>query len=220
MARDHFPHLAKGSKGKSFGQKNHLLQKETQMNDIIEIKVPAIPGIRDIVLREEAFVSLNSASADVRVETVYPLISRIPPPPPQVTSSCDKAPTWTFSGSHMTGANGTVDIHLNKFLDCIPAVIRGVVVGQNDLPAVAGVIYSNYIGSKPTFTATPESEQPVFLTCSIDVVGLQPPQGQVFLPQAWDVTIKVRSWKYDGTPAPKITFNWIAIARTATVTNF
>jgi hypothetical protein len=177
------------------------------MNDTIEIKVPAIPGIRDIVLREEALVSLNSASADVRVETVYPLISRIPPPPPQVSSSCDKARTWTFSGSHMTGANGTVEIHLNKFLDCIPAVIDGV-------------IYSNYIGSRPSFTATPESEEPVFLTCTIDVRALQPPQGQVFLPQALDVTIKVRSWKHDGTPAPNVAFNWIAIANTATVTNF
>lgn len=63
------------------------------MHETIEVKVPAIPGIRDIVLREEILVSLNSAAADVRAETVYPLISRIPPPSPQVTLSCDKAPT-------------------------------------------------------------------------------------------------------------------------------
>jgi hypothetical protein len=177
------------------------------MNDTIEIKVPSIPGIRDIVLREGALVSLNSASADVRAETVYPLISRVPPPPPQFTSSCDKARTWTFSGSHMTGANGVVAIQLNKFLDCIPTVIDGV-------------IYSNYIGSRPHFAATPDSEEPVFLTCTIEVRALQPPQMQVFLPQAWDVVIRVRSWKHDGTPAPNVVFNWIALARTASVTNF
>jgi hypothetical protein len=189
------------------------------MSEKIEFKVPdglIIP--REVVLREGVLVSLNSASADVRIETVFRL--RRLGEPPEVTSSCEKASTWTFSGNHMTGADGTVEIHLNKFLVCIPTVIRDVVVGQNDQPAVAGVLYSNYIGSWPSFTATPESEEPVFLTCRIDVVSLQPPQGQAFLPQAMDVKIKVRSWKHDGTSAPKVTFNWIAITRTATVTNF
>lgn len=177
------------------------------MSHTIEIKVPDTIAISQIVLREEALVSLNSASADVRVETVYPQILRIPEPPPQVTSSCDRARTWTFSGSHMTGANGTVEIYLNKFLDCIPV-------------AIDGVLYFTYIGSRPNFTATPESEEPVLLTCTIDARPLQPPQGQAFLPQALDVTIKVTSWKHDGTPAPNVTFNWIAIALTAGVTNF
>lgn len=189
------------------------------MKEKIELIVPE--GLRippEIVLREGALVSLNRASADVRVETVFRL--RRLGDPPQVTSTCDKASTWTFSGNHMTGEDGTVEIHLNKFLDCVPTVIRDVVVGQNDLPAVGGVLYSNYIGSRPSFTATPESEEPVFLTCSIDVMALQPPQGQAFLPQALDVKVKVRSWKHDGNSAPKVTFSWIAITRTATVTNF
>lgn len=134
------------------------------MNDIIEIKVPRIPGILDIILREGVLISLISTSADVRIETVYPAIKRIPPPPPRVTSSCERARTWTFSGSHMTGVNGTVEIHLNKFLDCIPAVIDGV-------------INSNYIGSPPHFTATPESNEAVFVTCIITANGLQPPGG-------------------------------------------
>lgn len=177
------------------------------MNDNNELRVPRIPGIREIVLREQAFVSLNNSSADVRVETVYQL-TQIPLPPPQVTSSCDGARTWTFSGGHMTGANGQVEIHLNKFLDCVPASIEGV-------------LSSNYIGSRPNFTATPETEEPIFLTCTIDATILQPPQGQVFLPQqALDVIVRVRSWRHDGTTAPNITFNWIAIARVVTVTNF
>jgi hypothetical protein len=197
----------------------HHLLKEAEMNEKIEFEVPA--GLRippEIVLREGALVSLNSASADVRVETVFRL--RRLGEPPQVTSSCDKASTWTFSGNHMTGDDGTVEIHLNKFLDCIPIVIRDVVVGQNDLPAVAGVLYSNYIGTMPSFTATPESEEPVFLTCSIDLMALQPPPGQAFFPQALDVKIKVRSWKHDGSSAPKVAFSWIAVTRSATVTNF
>jgi hypothetical protein len=78
----------------------------------------------------------------------------------------------------------------------------------------------NYIGSRPNFTATPETDQPVFLTCTIDADALQPPAGQVFLPQALDVTVRVRSWKHDGASATNIVFNWIAIMRTATVTNF
>src|SRR5262245_3672898 len=134
------------------------------MNDSIEIKVSRIPGIREIVLREEVLVSLNSSAADVRTETIYPVITRIPPPPPRVNSYCESARTWTFSGSHMTGADGTVDIHLNKFLDCIPAVINGL-------------LYSNYIGSPPHFTATPESNAAVFVTSIVNVNVLQPPPG-------------------------------------------
>jgi hypothetical protein len=96
---------------------------------------------------------------------------------------------------------------LNKFLDCIPAVIDGV-------------IYSNYIGSPPHFTATPESNEAVFVTSIIDITALQPPPGQAFLPQALDIVIKVNAWNHDGTPAPNTEFNWIAVARVASVTNF
>lgn len=186
------------------------------MSGKIEFEVPvglSIPS--EIVLREGVFVSLNSAAAGVQAETVFRL--RPLGVPPQVTSFCNNERTWTFSGSHMTGDNGTVEIYLNKFLDCIPTVIRDVVVGQNDLPTVAGVFRSNYIGSRPSFIATPESEEPVFLTCAIDARILQPRQSQdFFYPQALDITVKVRSWKHDGTLAPKITFNWIAITSIAT----
>jgi hypothetical protein len=107
----------------------------------------------------------------------------------------------------MTGADGTVDIHLNKFLDCIPAVINGV-------------LYSNYIGSPPHFTATPESNAAVFVTSIVNVNVLQSPPGQVFLPQALDVVIRVNAWNHDGTAAPNTEFNWIAVVRGASVTNF
>lgn len=177
------------------------------MNEDVDIRISRVPGVRDVVLREQAFVILSSDSADARVETKYPLISRIPPPEPEVTSACDKTRTWTFSGSHMTGSNGAVDIHLNKFLECIPA-------------AIDGVIYSNFIGSRPHFAATAETDEPVFVTYTIRTEPLEPPQGQVFLPQAWDVTVSVRTWKHDGTPAPNVEFSWIAIADTASVTNF
>jgi hypothetical protein len=189
------------------------------MSEKVEFEIPAghmIP--HEIILREEAIVSLSRAAADVRVETVFGL-ARVGEPP-RVTSSCERASTWTFSGNFATGADGTVEIHLNKFLDCLPSVIRDVVVGPNDQPAVGGVIYSNYIGSMPSFTATPESKEPVFLTYSVDAMVLQPPAGQAFLPQALDVKIKVRSWTHDGDPAPKVVFSWIAITRLAAVTNF
>ncbi len=190
------------------------------MPDAIEIRVPAIPNIREVVLREAVLISLDSAAAEVRVETVYPFISRIPPPPPRVSSSCDRTRTWTISGSHRTGANATAEIHLNKFLGCVESVIRDVVVGPNDQPTVGGVIYSTYIGSTPSFVATPESESAVFLTCSFTVAALQPPPGQAFLPQALDVKVKVKSWNHNGAAAADIEFNWIAVAKLASVTNF
>jgi hypothetical protein len=89
------------------------------------VRVPSVPGIRQIVLREQALVTLNSSSADVRVETVYQL-TQIPLPPPTVTSSCEGARTWILSGSHKTGDNGLAEIHLNKFLDCVTVAIDGV----------------------------------------------------------------------------------------------
>jgi hypothetical protein len=154
----------------------------------------------------DIFVSLNSASAEVRVEPVSPRISRIPAKPPEVSASCNSVRTWTFSGRHQTHNNGEVTINLNKFLECVSASIEGV-------------IHSNYIGSLPHFTATPESEEPAFLTCTIDAKKIAPPPGQVFLPQALDITIKVVGWKHDGNPAPDVAFNWIAVAVVATATN-
>lgn len=177
------------------------------MADTVDFTVHNIPGISEVVLREGALVSLTSAAAEVRVETTYPAISRIPPPPPRVSTSCEAARTWTLSGRHQTGAVGTVQIKLNKFLDCIPGTIEGT-------------FYSNYLGSVPSFVATAEAEGAVFLSYTVAVVAVAPPAGQVFLPQAWDVTITVRSWSHDSKAAANIPFTWIAIARTATVTNF
>ncbi len=57
----------------------------------IESHIPEIVSVPYIVVREQAFVSLNSASADVRIETIYRL-QRIGDPP-QITSSCDQART-------------------------------------------------------------------------------------------------------------------------------
>ncbi len=177
------------------------------MNENVEIVLPNL-GTREIVLREQTLVSLNKNSANVRVETIYQYPSLLiqPPPTPQITNTCDKALTWTFSSNHITGLAGVIEIHLNKFLYCVPSTIEGV-------------IYSNYIGSWPSFTATPESEEPIFLTFTIDGRVLQPPQGQHFFPLALDIRILVRSWKPDGTFAPNITFNWIAIAQVGSVTN-
>jgi hypothetical protein len=74
-----------------------------------------------------------------------------------------------------------------------------------------------YIGSRPHFTATPESEDPVFLTCAIDMRLLLPPQGIFFAPQALDITVRVRTWRHDGRPTQNVAFNWIAIAEVAVV---
>jgi hypothetical protein len=190
------------------------------MADTINIKLPVVPGIREIVLREEALVYLDSAAADVRVETVYPLIRQVHPPPPRVTSNCDKIRAWTFSGSHMTNAAGTVEIHLNKFLNCVGSVIKDVEPDASGVPVTREVTYSNYIGNKPNFTATPESPEAVFVTTTISMTPLQPPQGQFFTPQAFDVKVTVHSWKHDGTAAPNVEFDWVAIGTLATVSNF
>jgi hypothetical protein len=187
-------------------------KRSLQMSEMIDIKIPSTPGVRDVVLTENVFISINSASADVEITTSHALISRNPPPPPRVTNHCEDALTWTFSGSHVTGSKGTVEIHLNKFLDC--AAFKYVVVGEADAPVVVKW-QDNYIGSMAHFTATPESEEPVFLTTTVNLSPLPPHPGRFFKPDPLDVKVTISSWKHDGKPAANVAFNWIAVARTA-----
>jgi hypothetical protein len=104
----------------------------------------------EIVFRENALVILNDTAADVSVETSNIFVQIGDEPKETVSTRCDSVRTWTISGKHRTGAKGTAVIKLNKFLDCIPATIEGT-------------FYSNYIGSRPNFTATPEAEDPAIL---------------------------------------------------------
>jgi hypothetical protein len=165
-------------------------------------------GARDVIVTERVLVSLNNTSSDVQTVTTYHFPpTKIPPDPPKVSATCDPARTWTFSGRHETGADGTISIEFSKFLKCVSTVIEGT-------------LYSNYIGL-PHFVATPLTDQPCFLSFTVHATALHPPPGQAFLPpDAQDVSVRVKSWNHDGTPAPKITLDWIAIARLVTVTNF
>jgi hypothetical protein len=163
----------------------------------VKVEVPDTPGVSELVLRELVFVSLNEDSAEVHAETVFPRISRIPTKPPEVSASCSSVHTWTLSGRHKTHSDGEVEINLNRFLKCVSASIEGAQ-------------YPAYIGSLPHFTATPELEEPAFLTYTLDAQNVEHTE-----PQALNVMIKVMSWKHDGNPAPNVTFNWIAVARTA-----
>ncbi|MGD9084574.1 MAG: hypothetical protein PVJ41_06375 [Desulfobacterales bacterium] len=158
----------------------------------------------ELVVRENALVILNDTAADVNVETsnFFPRLGERPNP--TVTTRCDSVRTWTISSKHSTGSNGIAKIFLNKFLECIPGKIEGTGL-------------SNYIGSRPNFSATPETEDPAFLTFAIDVQTTPPISDvHIFAPTAYDIEITVRSWKHDGNAAPNIPFSWIAIAQTAT----
>ena len=154
------------------------------------------PETRVFVSRQEVLATATDKSARVRVETIHRLGRVISStPPPIVNTTCDRTNTWTFSGSHRTDGQGTKLITLNNFIpDCIDG-------------------YRNkQIGSYPHFTATPETEQPVFLTCSITAILSG---GSGFSPPSMDVKIKVFSWLHDGAQAPGIPFNWIAITELA-----
>lgn len=176
------------------------------MNDM-SFRIPEIP-FSEIVVRELALVQKNDSAAEVFVETRYPPIGRIGHEPRgRSTSTCTRARTWTFSGSHVTDSRGIVVIKLTRFLSCID-------------DAIDGVIYSEYIGSLPSFVATPKTDSAVFVTTQIDAVALQPPPQQVFSPEALDVTVTLKSWRHDGTAAPGVEVNWIAICRIGSVTNF
>ncbi len=165
------------------------------MSEGKEIDIRAVPGVRVFVAREEALIALNPASADVRVETSQRLGILLPP---VVTQSCERAKTWTISGSHKTASNGKAAVRLDRFLACAPS-------------AIDGSSGRNYLGSRPSFTATPEAAEPVFLTCTIDAT----PSPQGFFPPQLAVTVTVMSWRHDGTAAPDTAFSWIAIAREA-----
>jgi hypothetical protein len=181
---------------------------EAKMSNGKDIKYKIPDNLyHEIIVRENALVILNDAAADVNVETSN-FFHRLGVEPDQtVKTRCDSVRTWTISGKHSTGTNGIAKINLNKFLECIPGKIEGT-------------IYANYIGSRPNFTATPETEDPAFLTFTIDAQPIPAPPGQGFIPTAYDIEITVRSWQHDGNAAPNIPISWIAIAQTAVVTNF
>ena len=121
------------------------------MSDLMREAIEANPGLVVFVVREEALVSLTDKVAEVQVETLGRL--GVPPPPPHVSTVCKKVlRDWTFSGSRSTEGTGKTSIHLNKFL---PTCIEQM----NNEPIL--------IGSYPSFTVTPEAEEPVFLTCTI-----------------------------------------------------
>jgi hypothetical protein len=168
-------------------------------------EIPDLPGVSTLVLREtDVYVSLNEASADVRVETAFNLPQTIGDKYPDVSAECAPASTWTFSGAHKTQSNGKVTIHLNKFLECVSASIDSVTSDRR------------YMGGVTKFTTTPESEDPVLLTCTIDSEELKPDnRSYFFFPTAFDVKITVMSWNVEGNPASYVGFNWIAVARTA-----
>ena len=160
----------------------------------------------EVVVRENALVILNDAAADVIIETSRFFIRIGGERNETVSTRCDKVHTWTVSGKHSTGTDGIAKINLNKFLECIPATIESK-------------HYSKYIGSRPNFTATPETEDPAFLTFTIDDRPIDAHPTEAFLPAALEIEITVRSWNHGGNPAANIPFNWIAIARTAISSN-
>ena len=158
----------------------------------------------EVVVRENALVILNDAAADVNIETSRFFIRIEGERNETVSTRCDSVQTWTILGKHRTGTDGKAKINLNKFLDCIP----GTIENAHD---------SNYIGSRPNFTATPETEDPAFLTFTIDDRTIDAPPTGVISPAALEIDITVRSWNHGGNPAAYIPFNWIAIARTSII---
>ena len=167
------------------------------------------PGpLSDTTVREAALVLRNDFAALSMVDTIHPR-QRIGGRPqlPSVSFKCDSTRVWTFAGTHTTGSDGRLQIKLAKFLDCIPM-------------SIDGSMYSNYIGSVPSFVATAQTEAPVLVTCTIEALPLQPPQGQAFAPQAFDITVDVRTWNHDGSAKPNVPFGWVAVARISNVSNF
>lgn len=166
------------------------------MSDLKDNEIISTQGIQFLTAREEVLLSIQQErTADVKVETTQRL--GIPRPPPLVSKRCEKASILTLSGSHRTGANGRHSINMNKFLiaNCID------------------ITSGTTIGSWPSFIATPKSQEPVFLTFTIQA---QPVPG-ISDPPALDVNVEVFSWRIDGTPAPIIPFSWVAIARATVI---
>ena len=173
-------------------------------NDIVY----EIPGsiYPELVIRENALVILNDAAADVNIETSRFFIRIEGERNETISTKCDSVGTWTISGKHRTGTNGDARIHLNKFLECIPASIQNAA-------------NLNYISSRPNFNATPESEKPAFLTFTIEEQVLDEAISGYVSPTPLDIKITVRSWDQNGDPLAHIPFSWIAIARTAIYLN-
>jgi hypothetical protein len=173
----------------------------SELTFVLGVSFMKNPLEHNVTVSEHVLVSLNSIASDVVIQTVYQFPpTSIPPEPPKVIATCQPAKTWTFSGQHETATDGAIVIELSKFLQCVP-------------------LGSSYMGS-PYFVATPLTDHPCFVACTLSLTAILPPHGGAFSPtDAQDVFIKVQIWKQDGTPAPKTTFNWIAVSPVVTLTN-
>jgi len=177
------------------------------MSGTREISIRDIsPGLRQIVVRDEALVSIYSWDYfDVVGETAI-LLPNPPPPVPAESVQCKWISNGIvhLSGTHKTEENGEIDIHLSKFVRCLEHLTEH--------------LWHSFMASWPHFIATAESALPVFVTCTIGVAPVPPPtaEGRWDPVEGLDVAVKVRSWRHDGAPAPHVAFNWIAIAKRTT----
>ncbi len=145
-------------------------------------------------VRENVRIQLNTNSVSSIIDTSYgfsPTSRSIIPI--STNHYCDKNGIWTFSGNHTTGGQGHVTIRLNKFLNCLPEM-EGVKV-QLGPRGIEGTALLNFISSLSSFTATPISLRPIFLTTIIEILPIpnQRYSTSYFHPSPVDVKIHVTS---------------------------
>lgn len=116
-------------------------------------------------------------------------------------------PAWVINGNGRTNNNGETVIKVNEYL------ARRSCPGLPEFGAAGPAI----IGSQVAFVATPVSQVPVLLTYQFEYSPRHYAPGFIdlvtgaYIPnlrREYEVTVTVRSWHLDGTPAAGVSFSW------------
>ncbi len=156
-------------------------------------------GIEDFIPRlVHQDVGLSYRNDATRVVISTPLLQIIGGGQLRVTRACQSVKSWTLSGEGATNSAGQDEILLNRYLPCV------------DNP-----YGDHYLTEQPSFTATPVSETPAFLTIQIESAPLAalPAAGLFLGPDGTEINVRVRSWKADGQPHGNVRFKWICVVR-------
>jgi len=127
------------------------------------------------------------------------------------SSSCAKTDILVLSGRQVTDNAGIAKLSLNSLLCGV--VSEGLTAG-----------FETYVMiRRPNFVATPQSALPSFATVDThstilertNLILVDRDRNVLRAAKVLDVTVDIRTWKHDGSPAPRTEFTWICTVEAA-----
>ncbi len=181
------------------------MKKDSKAKATIELPPefdPNIPITGFYLQSGRVVVSLINGSAEVSEEVSFDanfIEGHMVLRPGEKSLSCRGTASWQFSGNFSTLRFGQATIELNPIWECA--------ISEMWSSALRGKVFMfvNTLSNLSSFTATANSEDPVFLTYQVETKDIE----TEFYPHK-EIKIHVRSWTASGEVAPFVKFGWNA----------